>query len=377
MSDEFVTDGLGPLEYEGPLDLSGPPRRQVYAALLAETLGAAADRLGRAVPSSAFGGRDLAARPRRAEWRPPAAPSDDESPAAPLAPEEALRRILALHAEAPRPAPRFWRGDVDPYRLGWLAVAEAVGRAVAAGADPAALALDGLFTISHFDEPGALGGLVRCVQGCAAAALALGAPFVAGRVRMAKGGQPGEAGSVTVVVPGELADRPRARLQPGNFLFAVGQTRPELGGSDFARVGGGVRPQHHAAPRPLDAPRATLRAVARALREGPARACRACGPGGLVVALAEMCRASGAGAETQLGFVPVDPYYAYAADDAVLFAESPARFVVEVAPGDAAALAAVLVDAPHACFAVVGGDALRVHPRLPGAADPVLRLPVR
>ena len=25
----------------------------------------------------------------------------------------------------------------------------------------------------------------------------------------------------------------------------------------------------------------------------------------------------------------------------------------------------------------IGGDALRVHPRLPGAADPVLRLPVR
>ena len=42
-----------------------------------------------------------------------------------------------------------------------------------------------------------------------------------------------------------------------------------------------------------------------------------------------------------------------ASDDALLFAESPGRFVCEVRPGDAPAFEAAIGDAPHARIGVV------------------------
>ncbi len=162
----------------------------------------------------------------------------------------------------------------------------------------------------------------------------------------------------------------------GNFIFVVGDTRPELGGSHYGQVGGAVRPQHRAVPGPIDAPLDRLRALHRAIRAGLVRAAHDCSEGGLGVALAEMCLAGQVGAEIQMRAVPVDPYYAYAADEAVLYSESLTRFLVEVRPEDAAAFSAALGDVPHACIGVVGGNMLRIHPRLPDAADPLLELGV-
>lgn len=366
----------GPIEYAGPLDLNGPARSKRFDNLLAETIGAAAVRLGKGVSAEAFGLPEATGRTAlQAEWRPPSIPVEDEASVERIAPDEVLRCVLALHESVANPRPRAWDATVDPYRVGWLAVAEAAGRYVAGGGTPASLLLYGRLACNRLDQPDSLGGLVRCALGCADAADAHGALFVGGEVAVEEVEGDGR-GAVTVT----LLDAPAAgarRIQPGNFLFAVGMTRPELGGSDFARVGGAVRPQHRAAPRPAAAPFDALRAVAGLLGDGLARSCVACGPGGLAVALAAICHAGNIGAEAQLGFVPVDPWYAYAADDAILFAESPGRFLVEVAPGNAAALPPRLGNVPHACFAVPGGDALRVHPRLPGAADPVLFLPVR
>lgn len=353
---------LGPIDYYGPLDLDGPPRERRYTALLPDILDTTAPQLGSAPVDPGVS--------RRAEWRLP--PAGDTPPAVALALDEALARILERRRGA-EPALRQWDGLIDPYRLGWLAVAEAGSRAIASGGAPGTLALDARFIWTRVDDPVSLGGLVRCLQGCAGAAAACGAVFAGASLAPWTNGSLGQASGLVDITTATPATG-NFPLQPGNFLFVAGQTRPELGGSDFALVGGLVRPQHRAAPRPTGQCLNVQRAVHRALGEGWARGARACGPGGLALALAEICRAAGVGAEVQLSFAPVDPYYAYAADDAVLFAESPGRFVLEVSPDRAAGLAAVLAGIPHACFAVAGGNALRVHPRLPDSPDPVLRL---
>jgi phosphoribosylformylglycinamidine synthase len=274
----------------------------------------------------------------------------------------------------------------DPYRMAWAAVDEALRNVVAVGADPDRVAILDNFCWGNPNLPDRLGALVRSAQGCHDAALAYETPFVSGKDSL--NNEYTDENGRKQAIPGTLLISALAHVpdvaqtvtmdlkRAGNFLFAVGDTRPELGGSHYALVGGAVRPQHCAVPAPVDGALRRLRALHGAIRAGLVRAAHDCSEGGLGVALAEMCLAGQIGAEIEMRTVPVDPYYAYAADEAVLFSESLTRFVVEVRPEDAAAFSAVLGDVPHACIGVVGGAALRIHPRMPGAADPLLELPV-
>jgi phosphoribosylformylglycinamidine synthase len=274
----------------------------------------------------------------------------------------------------------------DPYRMAWAAVDEALRNVVAVGADPDRVAILDNFCWGNPNLPDRLGALVRSAQGCHDAALAYETPFVSGKDSL--NNEYTDENGRKQAIPGTLLISALAHVpdvaqtvtmdlkRAGNFLFAVGDTRPELGGSHYALVGGAVRPQHRAVPAPVDGALGRLRVLHGAIRAGLVRAVHDCSEGGLGVALAEMCLAGQIGAEIEMRTVPVDPYYAYAADEAVLFSESLTRFVVEVRPEDAAAFSAALGDVPHACIGVAGGAVLRIHPRLPGAADPLLELPV-
>ena len=72
----------------------------------------------------------------------------------------------------------------------------------------------------------------------------------------------------------------------GNFVYLLGTTRPELGGSHFNLVtsagGGQVPGLPEAAP-------ALYRALHQAMQAGQVRACHDLSEGGLAVAAAEMC----------------------------------------------------------------------------------------
>ena len=135
---------------------------------------------------------------------------------------------------------------------------------------------------------------------------------------------------------------------PGNLLYILGETRRELGGSSYYRLYGwvGNRP-----PTAAEAGPATARALHRTISEGLARACHDCAEGGLGVALAEMALAGGLGAEVNLADVPVGgadrAEWSVLGDDWVLFSESNGRYLVEVAPEDAAAFEGLLEGVPH------------------------------
>jgi phosphoribosylformylglycinamidine synthase len=86
-----------------------------------------------------------------------------------------------------------------------------------------------------------------------------------------------------------------------------------------------------------------FRALHEAMRRGLIRACHDLSEGGLAAALAEMAFAGGRGADITEHGTSAGPE----SDEVHLFAESPTRFVVEVAPANEAALLECLADVPH------------------------------
>jgi len=108
--------------------------------------------------------------------------------------------------------------------------------------------------------------------------------------------------------------------EPGDALYLLGETRPELASSHFALVTS--LGNDNVPSLPAQAP-AMYRALHQAMRAGEVRACHDLSEGGLAVAAAEMCIGGRLGLELAL-----------ADSDAVtsLFSESNGRLLVEVKP---------------------------------------------
>jgi phosphoribosylformylglycinamidine synthase len=271
------------------------------------------------------------------------ASDDGPSDAAVLAPVLGSWRGLAVGCGL---SPRL--GDLDPYRMAQNAVDEAVRNVVAVGADPTRVALLDNFCWGDTDRPEVLGSLVRAAEGCRDAAVALLLPFISGKDSLKN--EYRSAGRHIVIPPtllisalGQVPDVRRCVTmdlkEPGNILYLVGLTRQEMGGSHHHLVnglGGGEVPNVdlELAPR-------LFKAMHQAIRGGLVRACHDLSEGGLAVALAEMAFAGAVGADVT-GLVGDMP------DEALLFAETPTRFVVEVRPGEAAAFEAALAGLPLA-----------------------------
>lgn len=237
-------------------------------------------------------------------------------------------------------------GEIDPYAMAWAAIDEAVRNAVAVGADPDQIAILDNFCWGNPNLPDRLGSLVRCVQGCYDAAIAYGTPFVSGKDSLnneyadTNGQRHAIPGTLLISAVGIVPDvRQTATMDlktSDNLLYVIGETYDELGGSHFyqihQRTGGTVPQPNHRAP-------AIMKAVHQAIRAGIVQACHDLSEGGMAVALAEMCIAGRLGAAIELpeGVSPTK----------LLFSESQARFVLEIAPEHEAALQDLLVNIPY------------------------------
>jgi phosphoribosylformylglycinamidine synthase subunit PurSL len=136
---------------------------------------------------------------------------------------------------------------------------------------------------------------------------------------------------------------------PGNYVFIVGATGPELGGSHYLRAEG--LPTGNDVP--LVSPTASrkqMAAVQQAIAAGLVRSCHDLSEGGLAVAAAEMAFAGGVGMELNLSAMPIGRTGFGAPQSvpatAMLFAESPGRFLVEVAPKDFDAFCRAMKNVP-------------------------------
>ena len=241
-------------------------------------------------------------------------------------------------------------GRLDPYQMAAGGIVEAIANAVAAGADPDRIALLDNFCWGDTRRADSLGTLVEACRACHDLAIALAAPFVSGKDSLnnvfAYTDAAGAAREISipptllVTAMGQLDDVRRA-VSPdlkaaGNRLAVVGETRPDMAGSQLAltgRVSGGDVPTVDVA-----AFRAAIRAVSAARRGGLVQSCHDVSDGGLAAAVAEMAIAGKLGARIVLADVPATSAAANH-DLAIAFAETPGRFVCEVRPEHAAEFA--------------------------------------
>ncbi|WP_376788627.1 phosphoribosylformylglycinamidine synthase subunit PurL [Thermoflexus sp.] len=257
-------------------------------------------------------------------------------------------------------------GERDPYGMAWAAVDEAFRNLVAVGVDPDRVALLDNFCWGDPADPEQLGALVRCAQGCRDAALAYRAPFISGKDSLnnfyvdPEGKRHSVPGTLLITGLGIVPDISRTVTMdlkaPGSWIYLVGETRAELGGSHYQQVLRGTRPGAERVPQSVPGALDRLRALHRAIASGCVQACHDLSEGGLGVALAEMCLAGRLGAEVDLRKVPCPE--TDIEDDVLLFSESLCRFLVEVRPEDAPAFEAMLEGHPFARIGQVTADGL-------------------
>ncbi|MFW5751330.1 MAG: AIR synthase-related protein, partial [Planctomycetota bacterium] len=243
-------------------------------------------------------------------------------------------------------------GDVDAYHAAAAGIEEALRNLVCVGAPLDRVALLDNFSWGRCDRPENLGALVRACQACYDLAMFYGTPFVSGKDSLnneyAHGGE-------TIVIPHTLLitaftvmpDVTRALTmdckRAGDVVLVVGETRRELGGSEYLAArgaSGGLVPR-------LDREhsRAVLRGVEACIARGLVTAAHDCSDGGLATTLAEMAFAGGLGMEVDLARVPCSA--GVDRSDQVLFSESLSRIVITVGSDDVAAVRRLLDGVPH------------------------------
>jgi phosphoribosylformylglycinamidine synthase len=259
--------------------------------------------------------------------------------------------------------PHFSRWD--PYWMAAAVLDEAVRNLVAVGARPDRIAILDNFCAGDPTDARILGEVVRAAQACHDVARAYGTPFVSGKDSFynqfvdAKSGKKRAIPTSLLVTAmshvddiGKLVTSDLKRA--GNWLYVVGETKDELGGSRYGIwtrengfAGPGAALQGHV-PRlnPQDA-WALYEKLHEAMKQGLVAACHDCSDGGLGVALAEMALAGGLGFHVELRKAPLSrDLKEEGRTDKVLFSESNARFVVEVAPKSRKAFQSIFAGLP-------------------------------
>lgn len=253
-------------------------------------------------------------------------------------------------------------GAIDPYRMAWAAVDEAVRNVVAVGGDPDQMSLVDNFCWGNPNRPDRLAGLVRCGEGCRDAAFAFDAPYISGKDSLnneytgADGQRQAIPGTILIttiaIVPDVTKTATSDFKTAGNAVLLVGRTQGELGGSAIAQQmgleGGEV-------PRPVESALDIARAVHAVLGTGHVSTCHDVSEGGLAVALAEMALGGRLGARIDLQEAVADARL----DSATLaFCESSSRYLLEVPKAHLPAVTACLGEIPHAVIGETGGEAL-------------------
>jgi len=135
---------------------------------------------------------------------------------------------------------------------------------------------------------------------------------------------------------------------PGDLVYILGETRNELGASEyyahFGCVGRHVPKVYPSAFMPY------YKALHQAIRRDMAASCHGVYRGGLAVHLAMVAMAGELGMDVDLSKLPARDTVT---DHTLLYSESPGRFIVTVAPEDAGAFESAMAGAPLACVGTV------------------------
>ena len=243
-------------------------------------------------------------------------------------------------------------GDIDPYWMALAGIEEAIRNLICVGGRSDRIALLDNFCWGDCTRPETLGPLVRASQACYDGAMAFEAPFISGKDSLnnefaCKDGTQISIPSTLLISAMSLVDDINKCVtmdlkRASNLLFIVGETKNELGGSHYYKIGGYIGAN---VPK-LDlgkAPR-IAQLISKAIAGGLVVSCHDCSEGGLAVALAEMAFAGGLGIEADLQGLPKSKDCCRA--DSQLFSESNSRYVVEVEPENYDAFARLMLNLP-------------------------------
>ncbi len=296
-----------------------------------------------------------------------------------------VRPFVGRHRDVPSEAAVFqvahdgWEGyalgegvfptysDVDAHAMAEAAVDLAVRRVIAGGARPDRIAaLDNYCWPDPLPGPGnpdaehKLAQLVRASRGLAEACLAYEVPLVSGKDSMKNdavlGGKRISIPPTLLVSAIGLVDDVRRAMTlepggPGELLVALGETREELGGTEWAaRRGLAPASVPRANPRAW-APR--YRKVAELIAAGLVRAVAVPARGGMLPAMFRMARAGDLGLAVDLSQLPADRGVSW---EARAFGESLGRFLLAVTKDRVAEVLDALADEPAAIVGEFTGD---------------------
>jgi phosphoribosylformylglycinamidine synthase len=245
--------------------------------------------------------------------------------------------------------------EADPFEGGKQAVAEAWRNLTAVGSLP--LAITDNLNFGNPERPEIMGQFVGCLAGIGEACRALDFPVVSGNVSLYNetNGR-GILPTPTIGGVGLIDDVRRtatiALKRESDTVILIGETQGWLGQSAYLAE---IDRREDGAPPPVDlaAEKRNGDFIRGLIRDGRITACHDVSDGGVLVALAEMAMAGEIGVRLIGGAagVPAPSFW---------FGEDQARYVVTIAPGEAAALMADAREAgvPALVLGTTGGDAL-------------------
>ncbi|MEM0030173.1 MAG: phosphoribosylformylglycinamidine synthase subunit PurL [Candidatus Nitrosocaldus sp.] len=235
---------------------------------------------------------------------------------------------------------------IDPYNGSMGCFSEACRNVACVGAEPIAM-VDHLQFGSPEDEY-VFWTFVESVRGLADYGRYMKIPCVGGKVSFYNETKNGAIKpSPLVCVVGLVNDGDDGKVmkghasRDGDILMVIGLTKDEMGGSEYYEY---IHSILNADVPKVDLAydKSTRDAVLALIRAGLVTSVHDCSKGGLAVAIAEMCIASGRGARVELSNVP----HTCTRLDDLLFSESHSRFLLSISRDDLDAVNRLLSDHP-------------------------------
>lgn len=272
----------------------------------------------------------------------------------------------------------FHYSEIDPYWMAASSLEESLRRVISVGADPREIALNDNFTWpnSLYDEDDNpegkrnLGKLVRANKALDKFTRKFGTPCISGKDSMfITGNLRDESGDVTKVsgLPalqfsalGKVKDVQKCKTlvpqRDGDLVYLIGETRDELGGSEFYEHRGEIgcnvpTVKSEEAKRHYDF-------IHTCIEENLALSVHGIYRGGLAVSLAELAISGDLGLRINLGRVPKDEGVR---KEKVLYSETPARFLITVDREQEEMVNEVGSEISLGRIGVVGGDSLVIR----------------
>jgi phosphoribosylformylglycinamidine synthase len=294
----------------------------------------------------------------RSVIKPLVGPAFGPSDAAVLRPVYTSRRGIAVGCGL---CPHW--SQADPYWMAVRAIDEALRNVICVGADPQRVAILDNFCWPKVDTEESLGALVRTCRGAHDAAVAYGLPFISGKDSLNNQFSMSADESRRTGLPLQLAIPPTLLISALGIVEDVARcVSMDLKTSGnvlvLASDVGRALPAERSCSFDLTSALTVHHRVAALIRDGKVRAAHDVSDGGLAVALAEMCIASGFGATVEVDAA----MHAHS-----LFDEPAACYVLEMA-ADAAA---------EAGLPTIGRVTVEPRLRIAGGAGEAIDVAVR